>query len=116
MRRRNVREPLLAVERRDAGDVFGRPAPAGDLEAETPQHKRCIAAQDAEPHDADRDLRGRWLREFVPNTRTLLRVVTALSAMVHQHVQDDVFRHPHVRSGSTIRTIGTAGSSGSPRM
>ena len=53
LRLRNGVEPVVAVERRQAGSLLGRAAPAGDIEAEADQPVRRVAAEHADAHDAD---------------------------------------------------------------
>ena len=113
VRRRGV-EPAGAVEGLDARQRLRRPAPAGDAKPEPVEDRGRIATELAKAHHSDHHLAGRRLVVLVPAPLALLRVIAALPAMMHQHVERDVFLIRIVRSGSTMRTSGTCGSCRSP--
>ena len=104
------------METRDAGLGFGARAPAGDVEADRLELARRVAAEFAEPHDPDAHLARRGLIVvLVPDALALLALVAAQLAQVQQRVQHDPFAHARREIGSTTRTIGTSGSSGSSK-
>ena len=83
----------------DISERLGGAAPAGDAEAEPPQCRRGVAAEHAKSHDPDGDRARRRLLVLAPDALVLLRVVEALTAVMHQDVQHDVLGHPHGEIG-----------------
>ena len=57
---------------RDARDFLGPPAPADDVEAERGELRGDVAAELAQPEQADRPIGGEVLIEPVPALRLLL--------------------------------------------
>ncbi len=82
------------MERLDAFDALRRPAPAGNLEAKTTQRRAASLAEHPNPITPTATS-SPPLIELVPAVRTLLGVVAALAAVMHQHMQHDVLGHPH---------------------
>ena len=99
VRRRKASSPPAPWKVSTPGERLRRPAPAGDAKAEPVEHRGRIATELAEAHHSDRHLAGRRLVVLVPAPLALLRVIAALPAMMHQHVQRDVFGHPHREVG-----------------
>ena len=64
-----------------------------DLLDEHIEFLRGIAAEHAQTHYADGNCARRRLPVLVPAALALLRIVEPLAAVMHQHVQHDVFRH-----------------------
>ena len=92
-------EAGFAVKRLDAGKLFGVRLQPATLKPRRAERAARIAADHAEPHDADRNLaRGRLIVR-APEPLALLGVVEPLPPMMHQHVQHDIFGHPHGEVG-----------------
>ena len=93
------------IELRAAGEdryprrLFRGPAPARDLEAEMPELLAGIAAHDAESQDADAERARGVGGERIPDLLPLIVVDALLLPMVHQHMHDDIFAHPHGEIG-----------------
>ena len=83
----------------DTGDGLGRAAPARNLEPDPPEGRRNLAPDHAKTHDADSNFARGRLIVHVPDPLALLRVIEPLPPMVHQHMQHDVFGHPHGEIG-----------------
>ena len=71
------------MKRLDARNVFRRPAPAGDIEADMPERGNRVRAQFAKPHHADMDVARRGLRMLEPYSLALLLSVNPLAAVEH---------------------------------
>ena len=81
------------------GTLFGVRLQPATLEAEIRERRRGRPADHAEPHHADRDLAGCRLGMRTPDPLALLGVVEPLAPVVHQHMQHDIFGHPHAEIG-----------------
>ena len=73
-----------------------QPATLNPIRAE---RRRDFLADHAETHDADRNFARGRLIVHAPDPLALLRIVEPLPPMVHQHMQHDVFGHPHGEIG-----------------
>ena len=71
-----------------------RPAPAGDLEAETGQHLRRIPRDCAEPHEPDAEILRRPLVRADPRAAELRCAMQRSLAMLVEHMPDNVLGHP----------------------
>ena len=92
-------EASLALKGFHTGNGLGRAAPARNLEPDPSERRRDFLADHAKTHDADRNFARGRLIVHAPDPLALLRVVEPLSPMVHQHMQHDVFGHPHGEIG-----------------
>src|SRR6478609_3593625 len=100
---------------RNTRDRFWRAAPALHLKAQTAKRLGGCTAEVTQSHDADGHFASGRLIMVAPEPLALLGLIETLAAMNENTCSTTYSTMRAVRSGSTIRTIGTAGGVGSPR-